>query len=220
MVNVNILKYNVDSMIGGIDMPYSVYNDELEFSEHEWVVSLINTKKGLDGMLGGHAKIVVEGIRRNASDLFATELFIAEYHIMEAEAIPIESWIPQALRNTHCRYIVAWREENRYTREREQYRAIQARSCGALVPSEVMRMIENIKQEQHDITTGEKIPNFQYAGEFCFYSYKGGHNCTTWVEEKLRMIGADEFLFTDIFKASPSSHTSSSAGSSSSCKIL
>jgi hypothetical protein len=199
-------------------MPYSVYNNDFSFNEQEWVVTLINTKTGIEGVFGGHAKIVVEGIRRRGSSLYDTELFIGEYHIMEAEGMAAETWIPQALRNTHSRYVVLWREENQYSRSEEQCQSIQARSHGALVPSEVMKMIDDIKQEQFNIEIGENIGNFQYAGEWCIYSYKGGHNCISWAEEKLNIIGIGKYLITDSSKASPFLHVNSA--NMSSCGIL
>ena len=42
----------------------SKVDSNLRFTENLWIISLINTKSGTGGVLGGHAKIIVEGIIR------------------------------------------------------------------------------------------------------------------------------------------------------------
>lgn len=59
-------------------MPYSKFNNDLEFNFNEWVVSLINTKTGVSSIWGGHAKIVIEGVKSKGEGLFETELFVGE----------------------------------------------------------------------------------------------------------------------------------------------
>jgi hypothetical protein len=205
-------------------MPYSKYNDQLEFSEDEWVVSLINTKSDYSGVLGGHAKIVVEGVRRvpisGQTGMFATEKFIGEYHIMDSGQVQEEQWntwvpevlrnrVPQVLMNTKSTYLVAYKETNEYFLSDDKLKAVQSRSRGGLKQQEVMKMIQNIKQEQQDVNEGRNSANFQYAGNWCWSNYKGGHNCTTWAEEKLNIIGIGQYLVTDSSKASPYLHVNS-----------
>jgi len=185
----------------------SKYDSNLEFDENEWVVSLINTKSGISSIYGGHAKIVVEGLKR--SNTLIKELFVAEYHIMEAERMPEETWIPQALRNTQCKYAVLFKEDNKYNRTNQQYAETQSRSHGGIKPADAMKMIQDIKQEKQNIDSGQIAPDFQYAGEWCLYSYQGGHNCTTWAEKKLDIIGAGRHLITDSSKAAPYLHVNS-----------
>jgi hypothetical protein len=201
----------------------SKYEKNFTISEKEWVISLINTGSGVKGFFGGHAKIVVEGLKKNnnngRTNLFNSEPFIAEYHIMEAERIHEEAWVPQALRNTQCKYVVLFKEDNKYRRDDSDYTNTQARSHGAIPPEKVMKMIENIKQEAANIDERFLKPDFQYAGKWCFYSYEGGHNCTTWAEEKLDIVGIGKHLITDSSKAMPSLHATSSA-SSYICKLL
>jgi len=198
-------------------MPYSKYNSELEFNENAWVVSLINTKSGPSGVLGGHAKIVVEGVNRirvsnsnsSQTDMFATEKFIGEYHIMDSGQLAEDqwnTWVPQVFRNTKSNYLVTYKESKEYSLSDEKLAGVPARSRGGLNPQEVMKMIQNIKQEQSDVNQGVNPANFQYAGQWCWYSYKGGHNCTTWAEEKLNIIGIGKSLVTDSSKASPFLH--------------
>ena len=199
--------------MGAINMLYSKFSD-LEFDENQWVVSLINTKTGFSSIWSGHAKIVVEGIKKktdNNTNLFATELFIAEYHIMEAERMPEYTWLPQVCRNTKCKFMVLCKEENHYNdRQEQQYHEVQSRSVGALDPAKVMKMIAAIKKEKNEIDTGQIVSNFQYAGKWCFYGEENAHNCTTWAEEKLDIIGIGKYLITDNSKAAPYLHTSSS----------
>lgn len=185
-------------------MTYSKYDTELSYDENEWVVSLINTKKGLSSVYGGHAKIVIEGIKKNEKQF--PELFIGEYHIMEAEKIPEETWIPQVFRNTQCKYLVLFKEGKKYDKEHEHYTEIQKRSCGGVAPLDVMKMIKAIKEEQRNINEGTVSHDFQYAGKWCAYGLAGAHNCTTWAEEKLGIIGLERHLIADSTKAAPFLH--------------
>lgn len=193
-------------------MPNSKLNTSLEFNEKKWVVSLVNTTYGVKGLYGGHAKIIVEGItKKDPITQFGRELFIAEYHIMEANRIPSENWIPQCFRNTKCNYLVILKEENNYNdRQDVQYSEVSSKSWH-VTPASVRKMIENIKQEKESIENSQKEADFQYAGNWCFYSYKGGHNCTTWAEEKLAIAGiGNNFIITDSSKAVPQVHVSCS----------
>ncbi len=189
-------------------MPMSKYDDRYEFNERKWVVTLINTKKGIEGVFGGHAKIVVEGVQaaRNGSPV-GSQLFFGEYHIMEAEHVLKESWIPQAFRNTKCAYSVIFREPHNYDLPDEKYAEISSKSWIASA-NLAREMITNIKNEECEINTGKKISKFQYAGNYCLYSYKGGHNCTSWAEEKLALVEVGNgFLPADSSKSMPWIHT-------------
>lgn len=197
-------------------MTYSKYDSELTYNEAEWVVTLVNTKKGLSSIWGGHAKIIVEGLINKGGLL--SELFIGEYHIMEAERIPEETWIPQCFRNTQCKYLVLYKEENQYTRQDEEYAEIQSRSHGGIPALEVKKMIANIKEEQGNINTGVISPDFQYAGKWCVYGLDDAHNCTTWSEEKLNIIGLGKHFITDSTKAMPFVHVNAPT-SMDSCSI-
>lgn len=199
-------------------MSYSKYDNELTFTETEWVVSLINTKKGISSIFGGHAKIVVEGLIRKSGSQFPV-LFLGEYHIMEAERVPEETWIPQCFRNTQCKYLVLFKEVNKYSRKDEEYAEIQSRSHGGIVPQEAFKMIKSIKDQQAAIKLGFDSPDFQYAGKWCFYGLNDAHNCTTWAEEKLDMIGIGKHLITDSTKAMPFLHVNA-PDSSSVCNII
>jgi hypothetical protein len=191
-------------------MAYSKYNSKLEVNENNWVVSLINTKTGIEGALGGHAKIVVEGVKRRSFALLDTEPYIAEFHIAEANYIREETWIPQCFRNTKCDYAIYYSEKLAYDRIDKQYAKLWARSVGGISPQTAEIMIQNIKAEFNDTTARDRASGrFQYAGNWCFYNYNGGHNCTTWAEEKLNLIGLGCYLITDSSKASPSLHVSS-----------
>ena len=143
-------------------MPLSKFDSKREFNENKWVITLINTKTELEGLWGGHAKIVVEGVKKNQSGRhFDTELFIAEYHIMEAERVPQESWIPQMLRNTKCKYSVLMKEGNEYNeRQEQQYSEVRSQSWDT-TPGAVTDMINDIKEEQRQVLTGEKESDFQ-----------------------------------------------------------
>jgi hypothetical protein len=191
---------------------YSYYDKELKFDEDTWVVSLINTKKGVSSIWGGHAKIVVEGLKKNST--LYPELFVGEYHIMEAELVPQQTWIPQALRNTQCKYLVLALEKKEYGRTAEDCAEIQSRSCGGMGAKEVMKMIKNIKEEKKSIDHGEISPDFQYAGISCVYGLNGAHNCTTWAEAKLDIIGIGKHFMMDSTKAAPFIHVNSGNGSS------
>lgn len=74
-------------------------------------------------------------------------------------------------------------------------------------PHDCEKMIQNIKEEQRQILANQISPDFQYAGKWCFYSYDQGHNCTTWAEEKLDIIGLGQWKISDSSKAMPSMHT-------------
>jgi hypothetical protein len=188
-------------------MPYSKYNRTLVFDEKQSVISLINTKKGISGVFGGHVKIVVESIQRSGPELISgNELFVGEYHIMEAERIPDGSWVPQALRNTKCKYTIGIVESNQYTLDDSKYDEVK--SVSWIAPrSETHQMIKAIKEEKGAIDMRQIDSQFQYAGQWCFYSYQGGHNCTTWAEEKLAIARVGNgILWTDSSKAMPAIH--------------
>ena len=193
-------------------MPQSVYNKRFDFNLEKWVVTLINTKKGTGGVIGGHAKIVVEGVIREENSM-NTKLFVGEYHIMEAGEGLGESCVPQALRNSQGNFGVFFTETDKYALADEKYAEVSSRS-GYALPDDVKKMILNIKNERDKIESGEKDAKFQYAGNKCFYSYNGGHNCTSWAEEKLKIVGLEKELLFDYIKAAPSSHTTSSSQNS------
>lgn len=294
-------------------MPNSKIDDRYDFNPEKWVISLINTKGGIGGILAGHAKIVVEGQRSRVSpDHFQTapELCIAEFHIYdEGGAIATDnSLIPQFMRNTRstyavltsCRYEIkmletlAWEAvltpevgeflirqaehsleykvlgdgvthigiindsdlsqdyapgtiiqsiqdhglesmkyallnvtatkghthpthqddvfKTGYKASREEQYAEATSKSWFVTPDAAMVMIHDILDEKHgggDYMAQEK--NFQYAGMWCFYSYRGGHNCTTWAEEKLGKAGVGNgIILMDSSKAMPSAHVTCS----------
>lgn len=200
-------------------MPYSKFSKH-EYDENQWVVSLINTQPGITNSCGGHVRIVIEGLKKRDSHLFATELFVGEYHIMEAESPLNAGFIPQAFRNTKCKYIIAITERNNYSAGKEQqYSQASARSMGGITPEEAMKIIQAIKKEHADIENKEIESNYQYAGRWCYYSHNNGDNCVSWAEEKLNIIGIGKHLSTDSIKAVPSLHVDS-LDERSSCRIL
>ncbi len=188
----------------------SKVDKNFEFNKDKWVVSLINTKGGCKGAIGGHAKIIVEGLKEIPdSSFFSTQLFVAEYHIMEANRIPEDTWIPQAMRNTQCNYIVLHSERNEY-REGKEVQYAQAGSDSWYLDSEkVNDMIKNIKDESRQINEGETQANFEYFGKWSCFSKVGGYNCITWAEEKLAIAGGGNGkMLLDSSKGIPSVHTS------------
>lgn len=189
----------------------SVVNNKVEFDERNWAVSLINTGKGINSIFGGHAKIIVEGLKKNLT--INPELFVGEYHIMEAEVFVEENWIPQSCRNTKCKYAVLITERHEYKEGKEEQYSKSTSITYLVQRNKVQQMIQNIKNEQMNNNPKE----FQYAGNWCFYNYQGGHNCTTWAEEKLGLAGvhsSSNSLSSDSIKACPSSHVGSSGSSS------
>lgn len=193
-------------------MPYySKLNPDLEYDLDNWVVSFVNTGSSTDIFYGncGHAKIVVEGLKlvHNKEGKLEKTLFVGEYHIVEAEHVPVKTLIPQVFRNTKCNYLVAFTERDYYNpRQEEQYSKVQTRSAGGIDSTEVNKMINAIKQEKTDIANGDVLPNFQYFGKKSLCGNGDAHNCTTWAEEKLNLIGLGKTLLTDSSKASPSLH--------------
>jgi len=205
-------------------MPYSKFNNDLEFNEDEWVISLINTKTGIGSVFGGHAKIVVEGVKTSSEPgMFSSKLFIGEYHIMEANRLPTATWIPQVLRNTQCNYAVIVTEREDYSAKKEQqYSEASARSVGGITPQQAQTMIDVIKAEKGDIDAGRTTPIFQYAGRWCAYGTNNADNCTSWAEQQLNIIGIGKHLITDSSKSAPFLHVNSAEtlDSGTSCLIL
>lgn len=211
-------------------MPQSKVNPTFEFNESKWVVSLINT----GDKLGGHAKIIVEGIttesiKKTENHTFFSKdnnsnLFVAEYHIMEAleaneqfQENPKYSHIPQFLKNTQCKYVIRWTERDYYKEDKgKQYSQSHSQSWYT-PPEAVWAMIKDIKEESQRCDNREQDAEFQYAGKWCLYSYNGGHNCTTWAEEKLAIAGVGNGIIKlDSIKAIPEVHVSNWKG----CTII
>jgi hypothetical protein len=294
-------------------MPNSKVDARYDFNPEKWVISLINTKGGTGGLIGGHAKIIVEGQRqRLVQGQFqpAPELCIAEFHIYDAGgAVAMgDSQIPQFLRNTQSNYAVltSMRYEAKM-RTTDEWEAIETLDAGDLLlrqaehgleykvlsdstvytgvihdadlnpdyapgtmiqmiqdnglepmkwallavtatrghtqptdeddvfktiyktekerqyvdsssrswhvtPDAAITMIRDILDEKHGRGHYEGLAKpFQYAGMWCMYSYRGGHNCTTWAEEKLEKAGIGSgVILTDSSKAMPQVHVSCS----------
>jgi hypothetical protein len=190
----------------------SKVNEEFNFNVQKWVVSLINTKKGCHGVVGGHAKIIVEGLKEEKGDDFfkKEELFIAEYHIMEAnaEGVSENHWIKQTMINTKCDYVVLFSERNEYTEGQEKQYEESGSNSWYVSPKNVNDMIKAIKQESIDINGGITEARFEYFGKWSYFG-DGGYNCVTWAEDKLAIAGiGNGKMLLDSSKGVPSLHTS------------
>lgn len=177
-------------------------NSAYEFKEDLWVISLINTGT----ILGGHSKIVIEGIKENS-------LYIVECHAMVIpdENEDNESSLPQAFRNTKGTLRPLISEKDNYKDEQKltQYSTSTSTSY-YIAPANADLIINEVKKQIEEFNTGNYMP-YQYSGDnrIKFFGSNDGHNCTTWAESILKIGGIERgALPLDYLKALPEKHAS------------
>lgn len=151
----------------------SKVNPRYHFDTTQWVVSLINTGRGMERIFSGHSKIIVEGQRLNPQTR-SLELYVAECHIFatahtdlnQTEQGLLPDWVRNALTNPRGVLTVLLTERNCYADEaREaQYRQADSQSW-VRVPAQVSVMLNAIKEEKRRCEQGQN-PAYQYRGDY------------------------------------------------------
>lgn len=162
--------------------------------EQSWVVSLLNT----GSKIGGHAVIVVEGIKNN-------RIWVGQYDIKAIAVIEKATDLVQSSIGNIPGYInrIDIFERDSYGRDYSQY---SAKSWMAS-PEKIEIMITKIKEAKERLNN-EDAP-FQAAGNkrSLILGGNGGHNCVTWAEEQLTHAGiGNGTIKTDKIKAAPQIH--------------
>ncbi len=197
--------------VGGAPPFTSRVNPKWDFDKQKWMVSLVNTGT----VLGGHAIIVVEGVKENGN-LFVRQFDILarEYTITNADAFQ------KSLGNVQG-YISKIRIFKTYNNSIE-YSQYSSENWYAS-PQEVKDMRRSIKVKQRTIaqvTTedgvlleGREPPyKYQMAGSKRLWIFGGnqGDNCVTWALKEIVQANilknGDGGKKIDLIKAPPQAH--------------
>jgi hypothetical protein len=200
----------------------SLIHPKYEFNEKMWVVSLINKainqeedvikflKQETSKLLGGHAKIVIEGFKDE-------QLYIAECHAMECKDENqqdqkgyFDGTMLQFLSNTQCYIQPLFKDyQGKYPDGREsQYKYADHKSW-LLPKEEAEKVIAKTKQKITKFENGHP-KKFQYGGAYRLgiFGGNGGDNCTTFAMKLLKAGGVElPIRPLDLVKAAPSKHT-------------
>lgn len=204
----------------------SIINPPLTLMKEKWMASLINSVGGTDGIIGGHAVIVIEGILSNG------KRFFGEYDIT-ANADPAQQSLLQNLlgntqgfiTNIRCNPSADIRKsENPVAAQpKRDYSKISPHSKVSwyVTPQEANKIIEGIENDAAILENAKRIAREQNKEvDWPFKYQKGGksrlgifgsnegHNCVTWCEEKLALGNiVNGVLPLDLIKAMPLKHT-------------
>ena len=203
-------------------MPNSNVNLKLEFNQNVWVVTLVNSVAGTNGILGGHAVIVVEGINKD------NRLFQGEYDIT-ANSFPEEQdSLQETLGNTlgvitkiRCNPLPAHRQltDAPTAAFHRDYATLPIKSW-YVSPKLALDMITSIENDakliDDEVSSATKEGRnvqwpfkYQKAGSYRWnlWGGNGGENCVTWAEKKLAIAGAGNGkIAIDSKKAAPFVH--------------
>lgn len=199
-------------------MKFSMIDHRLKLTEEQWVVSLVNTADtdNLKERLGGHAKIIIEGIEHG-------EFFLGEYHIFEVPTdAPLTffqratTYLPYCMQNIPHAYRVIvkeFRKESDIPRKKvAEHRQINAQKnylSWEISKTSTMQMVRVIKQEKADIEREFRPTQslLQHFGPHSIFSVRHSeqtetgvsskpyithhHNCITWTKERLELAGIE-----------------------------
>ena len=179
----------------------SEFDSKIEFDSNFWAITFINTS----GKWGGHAKIIIEGIKKDSS------LYVVECHAIAQPGTMGKniSKLPQLFNNSQGLLQPIITESEKYVDEKklEYYKNATRRTI--LVPKKNAKdLINEVKKQVADNKNGIYQP-FQYGGIYrlAIFGGNGGHNCTTWAEEVLEKANIEgRKMLLDILKAMPEKH--------------
>jgi hypothetical protein len=191
----------------------SIVNEEFEFNEEVWVVTLLNTGTGLGGKFTGHSVLLFEGVYKG-------ELFVRQCDI---QAMPTEeSILGEPFKNVRGA-ITNIRMFPSYYEERHRYKEMSSRSWYRS-KEQVAAMLEVAKADKEQTEKAKRgeaeYLAYQYAGRyrFDFFGEKDNtgdevaDNCPTWCYKILRAGGIElRKLPFDYIKAMPQKHVKSGA---------
>jgi hypothetical protein len=187
----------------------SQVNQDLHYDESTWLVSLQN----VGGVLGGHARIVVEGVENGNS-------FVGQYEIAHYLGVSegVKAQFQKAIENEPgvITGISVFERENYVHPAYSNYHS----KSWFVTPENIRRMVQEVKKTQGLIMA--ELEAFQRTGDLKFFTHayqkagsartpvlggNGGDNCVTWAEKMLAIANAGNGVKpVDSFKAAPEAH--------------
>ena len=165
-------------------------NPALTFNEDCWLISVVKTD-GMSALLGGgHAMLVVEGIKKRENSTFYDE-HIGQYDVWGV----VWDNEDKSLINKKGKLTQVRMFENKEWKPTVNYTTCPSVSY-TVDPDEAKAMINSIREdkrktEEADAGRGEYIP-YQIVGNNHFLTDAlKGHNCSSWCVEKLLVAGID-----------------------------
>ena len=153
-------------------MPKSRVTTDYEFNEEEWVVSVLNSGSAIEG----HSVLVVEGMDNG-------HLFVGHYDINAKIITGGKGVITRINCNESDSYLFEYKE---FTRKSYRY----------IPKGKVREMISSIRADAKAVQEAKagEGPSLRYqlfGKNSTLSNLDDGHNCASWVQEKLSIAGID-----------------------------